>query len=847
MLRKFASAQILGVESPGHQRVAHRHEFGGRRRPGYIYVRSRAISSRRNDNFDTFPAEEIKKAYRTFIGKPVFVNHSNANHRRCRGVIVDAALHEDVTPDGLPDTWVEVFMEVDAVRYPKLAEAIRRGHIERTSMGCDVAYSRCTACGNVAKDPSSYCAHIPAMKGQVYRRYTASGQSEDVVIAEECYGLSFFENSLLVEDPADPTAFFLGVEDYSEGVTAKTAFPVGPMGWSDEVKTDIAKQVRKRRGWVLTDDNSARLEYANIRGIVSVNYTGEIRADLSHDGQRIILNRTGTYASATSAMNAVERYIKNRYPSFVENAGPAQEMYYTDNPAQYWDRRPLAKNAARLGYGETKAPARIDTLRSDHCPVCGEDENFAGGRCAICGFEQPPDFLTEPDLDRARENDLREGEEELRCDNCDATFPLPDAVRTQGAVRDGDDDEASVADPADDADAPEQSVEDAASGDVCPRCGEGRLWPSAVADGVDDEGQDPADEDEDDDEEAESLNEDEGQGQSPDGPDRQDRRIRSNRSVSMRPALATLVAQQQTIEEQARRIAALEGAVGAIARLAGLEGHPAVIGVLAAEIPAQEGDLVTVPPAQAPVVTTDQAVQPAATTEPDAMGTVLPDVAPETTDDPTTAGGVGLDAPAPMAETDPDAPVAGTETTNGDNKITTDVRIDRPTNEVDQPLNTATRHAAFTVVDAGGKKVAGPFDDRSDAQAFLDNMGQDDSAHGHEICETGGSKEGRISESRGFAALRLARLRMQAGITPATDDIVLASEISADASLTDAAISTEIATLAAVVAAQPRQQAPEPQSRQLVPRSARRTVPSMTSAPAPVVTGHAPSDDEFLW
>jgi hypothetical protein len=41
-------------------------------------------------------------------------------------------------------------MEVDAVRFPKLAEAILAGHIDRTSMGTDVAYSVCTACGNKA-------------------------------------------------------------------------------------------------------------------------------------------------------------------------------------------------------------------------------------------------------------------------------------------------------------------------------------------------------------------------------------------------------------------------------------------------------------------------------------------------------------------------------------------------------------------------------------------------------------------------------------------------------------------------------------------------------------------------
>lgn len=197
-------------------RTAHRHQFKYTPRKGYIYVRSRAISSRMNDNFDLFEADEIRKAWRTFIGKPVFVNHRNENHKRARGVIIDAALHEDVNPDGTPDVWVELLHEIDAVRFPKLAKAILKGEVDRTSMGTNVEWSQCTACGNKAATPAEYCQHIPRLKGMKIRRVNAAtGAREEVIIAERCVGLSFFENSLLVEEPADPTAFFTGVEDHS--------------------------------------------------------------------------------------------------------------------------------------------------------------------------------------------------------------------------------------------------------------------------------------------------------------------------------------------------------------------------------------------------------------------------------------------------------------------------------------------------------------------------------------------------------------------------------------------------------------------------------------------------------
>jgi hypothetical protein len=231
MLRKIATLETLeAYRVPAHadaralRKAAHRVSFEYTPRPGYLYVRSRAISSRCNDNFDEFPAEEIAKAYATFKGKPVFVNHHNDDHRRMRGVIIDAALHQDRNPDGTPDTWAEVLMEVDAKTFPKLAKAILAGEVDRTSMGCDVQLSVCSACGNKATNPAEYCQHIPAMKGQRIFRATASGQREGHLVREICYGLGFFENSLLVEEPADPTAYFLGVDDRGlKASAAKTA------------------------------------------------------------------------------------------------------------------------------------------------------------------------------------------------------------------------------------------------------------------------------------------------------------------------------------------------------------------------------------------------------------------------------------------------------------------------------------------------------------------------------------------------------------------------------------------------------------------------------------------------
>ena len=266
MLRKYATLDILDARmgDPNVRlRTAHRAVFEYIPREGYLYVRSRAISSRCNDNFDYFSAGDIKgngstTGYKTFIGKPVFVNHNNEDHRRARGVIIDAALHEDRNSDGSPDTWAEVLMEVDAVRFPILAKAILAGHIDRTSMGVDVEHSTCSVCANVAERPDQYCRHIPAMKGKRYQSIDyRTGAKKNNLVYEKCAGLRFFENSLLVEEPADPTAATLDRPVLGPGLDhlAKIAVhradelimrKAKPADMSDEDLVDTDEELKRR-------------------------------------------------------------------------------------------------------------------------------------------------------------------------------------------------------------------------------------------------------------------------------------------------------------------------------------------------------------------------------------------------------------------------------------------------------------------------------------------------------------------------------------------------------------------------------------------------------------------------
>jgi DNA-directed RNA polymerase subunit M/transcription elongation factor TFIIS len=140
--------------------------------------------------------------------------------------------------------------------------------------------------------------------------------------------------------------------------------------------------------------------------------------------------------------------------------------------------------AQHVAYGETIAPPKVDTLRDENCPICGEDDAYDGHQCSICGYVAPPSPFGDPDLGMASRIDLRKQQDQfdesmmadpnrmaedeqggtLICDNCGNEFPQepPETVDTD--------------EPAPDVDAEETELgEGMTAGDVCPACGSGVL------------------------------------------------------------------------------------------------------------------------------------------------------------------------------------------------------------------------------------------------------------------------------------------------------------------------------------------------------------------------------------
>lgn len=203
MIRKTADVHVdrLDFRSAGGKRrtASGKKRLGSfeyEERPGYLYVACRALTADvPNLNYDMFPSEELETAYETFRGAYFFLNHDQ-NPDHARGAVIDAVWHPaDEEGNDDENGWVEILIEIDEQRCPKLCELLKSGEIDTFSMGCSCKNSTCSCCGNVAEYPYEYCEHVQ-QKGREFQGRLAY---------EICNGVEFIEESA-VFDPADVNA-----------------------------------------------------------------------------------------------------------------------------------------------------------------------------------------------------------------------------------------------------------------------------------------------------------------------------------------------------------------------------------------------------------------------------------------------------------------------------------------------------------------------------------------------------------------------------------------------------------------------------------------------------------------
>jgi hypothetical protein len=128
-----------------------------------------------NNNNDCWERRLLLACFRTFVGGENYVEHLQVPELS-KGKIIDAAAR-----DIGDSVYVDILVATNLVHQP-LIHAIRTGQLQTLSMGCQVQFTICTKCGNVAEDETQLCSHVRYMKGNTY----LDGLGKPRKIAELC-------------------------------------------------------------------------------------------------------------------------------------------------------------------------------------------------------------------------------------------------------------------------------------------------------------------------------------------------------------------------------------------------------------------------------------------------------------------------------------------------------------------------------------------------------------------------------------------------------------------------------------------------------------------------------------
>ncbi len=107
----------------------------------------------KNSNNDIFPEEELIKAHKKWIGRPLCLDHKSSSVDAIRGVIVDTYYDRK-------HKRVIALCALDKVNYPDLARKVATGYATSVSMGTAVGRAICSECCRVARVEADFCDHM---------------------------------------------------------------------------------------------------------------------------------------------------------------------------------------------------------------------------------------------------------------------------------------------------------------------------------------------------------------------------------------------------------------------------------------------------------------------------------------------------------------------------------------------------------------------------------------------------------------------------------------------------------------------------------------------------------------
>jgi hypothetical protein len=109
-----------------------------------------SVKPYKNSNGDIFPEEELIKAHKNWVGKPLCLDHKSSSVEMVRGLIVDT-YYDHISKR------VVALCALDKINYPDLARKVSTGYTTCVSMGTAVEKAICTDCGTVARVEADFC------------------------------------------------------------------------------------------------------------------------------------------------------------------------------------------------------------------------------------------------------------------------------------------------------------------------------------------------------------------------------------------------------------------------------------------------------------------------------------------------------------------------------------------------------------------------------------------------------------------------------------------------------------------------------------------------------------------
>jgi hypothetical protein len=178
-----------------------------------------------NNNGDAWTKSLLAKTYKTFIGANNWLEHCQILELS-KGKVVDAVLREvpigkDKEGKDVTTYYVDILVATER-KHKDLVAKIESGELDKMSMGCKIAFSICTKCGNKAIDETQACEHVRYEKNNTF--YDRDGVQRKV--AELCGHMSSeesvtFIDASWVKNPAFTGAEVRNVVNPPENIMAK--------------------------------------------------------------------------------------------------------------------------------------------------------------------------------------------------------------------------------------------------------------------------------------------------------------------------------------------------------------------------------------------------------------------------------------------------------------------------------------------------------------------------------------------------------------------------------------------------------------------------------------------------